>query len=68
MFPSSNNNYGKVLVYSHAPEFISNVVNDVDFYEILPGLYRKDHINNWIDSIFFMTPETLAHIWNNLME
>ena len=67
VFPSSNNNFGKVLAYSHAPEFISEVVNDIDFYEILPGLYRKDHINDWIDSIFFMTPETLAHIWNNLI-
>jgi hypothetical protein len=67
VFPSLQNNFGKVLCYSHAPEFISNAVNDIDFYEISPCLYRKDHINNWVDSICFMTSETLMHIWNNLI-
>jgi len=67
VFPSSNDNFGKVLCYSHAPESISSAVNDIDFYEISPGLYRKDHINSWIDSHCFMTGETLAHIWDNLI-
>ena len=66
VFPSLKNNFGKVLCYSHAPELVSNAINNTEFCEISPGLYRKDHVNNWIDSIFFMTSKTLEHIWNDL--
>ena len=67
VFPSFKDNFGKVLCYSHAPESVSTVINDTEFCEISPGLYRKDHVNNMLASIFFMTSETLEHIWKNLI-
>jgi len=67
VFPPLEENFGKVLCYSHAPEFVSNAMNDVDFFQISPCLYKKDHINNWVDSLCIMTSETLIHIWKRLI-
>ena len=69
VFPESSINFGKVLYCSHAPEIISTAINDKgrhEFCEVSKPIYKSGCINDWVDSIGFMTAETLVHIWDNL--
>ncbi len=66
IFPKSNDNFGKTLYYSHAPEVISWAVNgriDTKFTKQPDGVFKSDVVDHWIDSICVMTMETLEHIW-----
>ena len=65
VFPYSENNCGKVLYYSHAPETISRAMNDKSTAKIPwrnSAINIKTVRNHWVDSIWVMTPETLAYI------
>jgi hypothetical protein len=67
VFSESENNLGKALYYSHAPEVISWAVNgrvDTKFIKQGGGIYKSGVINHWIDTICVMTMETLAHVWS----
>ena len=67
VFPDSENNLGKALYYSHAPEVISWAVNgrgDTKFINHNESIFKSEVIDNWIDTICVMTMETLAHIWS----
>lgn len=67
VFPEKENNLGKALYYSHAPEVISWAVNGrggTKFVKQCWGGYKSEEVNHWIDSICVMTLETLDHIWS----
>lgn len=65
VFPKSENNFGKVLYYSHAPEGISMAVNGLSSTKYIRqsgGIYKGEVINDWTVSIWVMTMPTLRHI------
>ena len=65
VFPKSENNFGKVLYYSHAPEAISSAVNgrsSTKYIRQSGGIYKGEVINDWTVSIWVMTMATLGHI------
>lgn len=65
VFDRSKDNLGKVLYYSHAPEAVSLVINakpNRKFVEESQGLFTRTVSNEWVDSLWVMTAETLIHI------
>ena len=67
VFPETENNLGKALYYSHAPEVISWAINGrtgTNFVRQCWGGYKSEKVNHWIDSICVMTLETLSDIWS----
>jgi hypothetical protein len=67
VFPEMENNLGKALYYSHAPEVISWAVNGrarTKFIKQHGSIYKSEVIDHWIDTICVMTMETLAHVWS----
>lgn len=67
IFPDNENNFGKALYYSHAPEVISLAINgshNLQFNKQSDNLFISNKVDNWIDSICVMTMETLEHIWS----
>ncbi|NQU03928.1 MAG: hypothetical protein HQ589_07260 [Syntrophaceae bacterium] len=70
VFPKSENNFGKVLYYSHAPEAISSAINDRTNTKCIRqsgGIYKREVTNRWVVSIWVMTIETLGHILSKAM-
>ena len=67
VFSDSENNLGKALYYSHAPEVISWAVNGragTKYIKNNESIYKSGVIDYWIDTICVMTMETLAHVWS----
>jgi len=69
VFKNFDENYKKVMHYSHAPEFISKSINEngVSKYSTPIGsLYQHQKVSDWLDSLSFMTLETLLHIFSSV--
>jgi len=70
VFPKSDNNFGKALYYSHAPEIISSVINDrsrTKYIRQNGGIYKREVTNCGVVSIWVMTIATLGHILSRAM-
>jgi hypothetical protein len=67
VFNETENNYGKALYYSHAPEVISWAINghgNINFTKQNNGIFKSELSENWLDCICVMTIETLQNIWH----
>jgi len=64
-------NFKKVLLYSHAPEGISTIINQND--SCISGslgvgcVYKQPNINYWLDSLYVMTMDTLQYLFDNIV-
>lgn len=58
IFPESEDNFGKALVYSHTPESMAELVNN-RFCQSIDGLLYKQKASKHLSSILVMTMETL---------
>lgn len=58
IFPESDNNFGKALVYSHAPEAIAELINN-RYCLSKDGIPYKQKDSKHLSSILVMTIETL---------
>ncbi|HHT9158552.1 MAG: hypothetical protein A2047_01015 [Omnitrophica bacterium GWA2_41_15] len=70
VFPKLENNFGKALYYSHAPEAISSAVNDRSHTKYIRqsgGIYKREVTSRGVLSIWVMTIETLGHILSRAM-
>lgn len=71
IFPNDNNNFKKILYYSHIPELISKSVNkkyfqNKKFVSQDNSYYEIKHINFQVDSFALMTPRTLDYVLSNI--
>lgn len=66
VFTYDDNNFKKVLYYSHAPETFSWAINgrgEVKYKCFSGNISVSSDVDNWIDSIGIMTFNTLLYLW-----
>ena len=69
VFKNVDLSYKKVMYYSHAPEIISKVINENGVSKHptpIGNVYQHQKVGDWLDSICFMTLETLLHIFSSV--